>query len=83
MQPKPHAVTLEDSSNNYIQRPQRPDCPADREELGKATWTFLHTMAAYYPEHPSGRQRKEMNQFMKTFSQLYPCDDCADHMQAR
>ena len=27
--------------------------PPDGETLGKHTWTFLHTMAAYYPSKPS------------------------------
>ena len=58
-------------------------CPADREELGRATWTFLHTTAAYYPDQPSQKQQDEMAQFMATFSHLYPCEDCAEHMQTR
>jgi len=61
----------------------RDDCPVDREELGQATWTFLHTMAAYYPEHPTSKQRYEMAQFVSTFSKFYPCEDCAQHLQAR
>ena len=55
----------------------------DREELGSATWTFLHTMAAYYPDHPSGEQKKEMTQFVGIFSRFYPCEDCAEHLQRR
>lgn len=58
-------------------------CPADREELGRATWTFLHTMAAYYPEQPSKKQGEEMTRFIASFSCFYPCEDCAQHMQAR
>lgn len=61
----------------------RHDCPSDREELGRSTWTFLHTMAAYYPEQASKKQSEEMTQFIKTFSRFYPCEDCAEHMQAR
>jgi mitochondrial FAD-linked sulfhydryl oxidase len=41
--------------------PTRPaNCPADSEELGRATWTFLHTTAAYYPEKPTPNQRANM-----------------------
>ena len=57
-----------------------PDCPVDRDELGRATWTFLHTMAAYYPEKPTTVQQQEMKTMMKTFSKYYPCDDCSYHM---
>ena len=60
--------------------PPPPDCPVDRDELGRATWTFLHTMAAYYPEKPTTVQQQEMKTMMKTFSKYYPCDDCSYHM---
>lgn len=30
-----------------------------REEVGRATWTFLHTLAAQYPEHPTRQQQKD------------------------
>lgn len=52
-------------------------CPPDYSELGRATWTFLHTMAAYYPSAPTTRQQNDMNEFLTLFSQLYPCQSCA------
>ena len=27
-------------------------CPPDRSGLGSATWTFLHSVAAYFPARP-------------------------------
>ena len=30
-----------------------------KEEIGRATWTFLHTLAAQYPEQPTRRQRND------------------------
>ena len=33
---------------------------ARRDELGRATWTFLHTLAAQYPERPTSSQKKDV-----------------------
>lgn len=32
---------------------------AAREELGRATWTLLHTLAAQFPDRPSRQQQKD------------------------
>jgi FAD-linked sulfhydryl oxidase len=53
-------------------------CPLNRREVGRATWAYLHTMAAYYPERPSERQQKDMSQFMYTMAEFFPCGYCAD-----
>ncbi|KAJ1561532.1 hypothetical protein HK096_004352 [Nowakowskiella sp. JEL0078] len=57
------------------------DCPPDSIALGRSTWNFLHTMAAYYPSSPSQTQQTQMQQFLSTFSQFYPCGYCASHLQ--
>ncbi|KAH9655735.1 FAD-linked sulfhydryl oxidase ERV1 [Citrus sinensis] len=39
--------------------------PVTKDELGRATWTFLHTLAAQ----------------MAILSRMYPCKECADHFK--
>jgi FAD-linked sulfhydryl oxidase len=64
---------------------QRPHSSAPRqvtkEELGRATWTFLHTLAAQFPEHPSRQQQKDARTLMDVLTRIYPCADCASHFQ--
>ena len=54
-----------------------PGCPPDVEQLGRATWTFLHTTAAYYPEKPTPTQRANMLMLLRSLPILYPCTWCA------
>jgi FAD-linked sulfhydryl oxidase len=55
-------------------------CPVDVEQLGRATWSFLHTTAAYYPEHPTVDQRSNMLALLQSLPALYPCTHCASHL---
>ncbi|KAK0611159.1 ERV/ALR sulfhydryl oxidase domain-containing protein [Immersiella caudata] len=57
------------------------DCPPDSPQLGRATWTLLHSIAASYPSSPTPTQQSEITQFMSLFSKLYPCWVCAEDFQ--
>ncbi|KAG1765767.1 ERV/ALR sulfhydryl oxidase domain-containing protein [Suillus occidentalis] len=52
-------------------------CPPDVEALGRATWTFLHATAAYYPTRPTTHQRANMLNLIHALPVLYPCTHCA------
>lgn len=62
-----------------IRSDQQPShCPPDVEQLGRSTWTFLHSAAAYYPERPTPNQRANMLSLIRALPVLYPCWTCAD-----
>ncbi|KAI0076603.1 FAD-dependent thiol oxidase [Panus rudis PR-1116 ss-1] len=71
------------ASSAAVQQQQdvRPEyCPPDVEILGRSTWTFLHTTAAYYPEKPTPNQRANMLTLIRSLPVLYPCTHCASHL---
>ncbi|KAF9617999.1 hypothetical protein IFM89_039370 [Coptis chinensis] len=55
--------------------------PVSKEELGRATWTFLHTLAAQFPDRPTRQQKKDVKELMAILSRFYPCKECADHFK--
>ncbi|EFH67849.1 hypothetical protein ARALYDRAFT_892010 [Arabidopsis lyrata subsp. lyrata] len=52
--------------------------PVTKEDLGRATWRFLHTLAAKYPEKPTKQQNKDVKDLMAILSRMYPSRECAD-----
>ncbi|ORY28473.1 ERV/ALR sulfhydryl oxidase domain-containing protein [Naematelia encephala] len=59
------------------QQVDRRDCPADNTLLGRSTWTFLHTTAAYYPISAPRQTQDNMRALLVSLSLLYPCGPCA------
>jgi FAD-linked sulfhydryl oxidase len=68
-------------SSSSSQQPDRSDCPADTALLGRSTWTFLHTTAAYYPISAPPRTQENMRRLLSSLSVLYPCVPCAEDFQ--
>ncbi|KAL9174288.1 hypothetical protein ABFS82_02G042500 [Erythranthe guttata] len=60
---------------------EKSKCPTTKEDLGRATWTFLHTLAAQYPDKPSRQQKMDVKELMAILSRMYPCKECADHFK--
>lgn len=50
----------------------------DPDELGRSTWTFLHTLAATHPENPPPKEAARLERFMSDFAHIYPCAPCAE-----
>ena len=54
-----------------------PECPLTRDQLGRHTWAFLHTMAAYYPERPNAQQQRHMGELLERVGEFFPCESCS------
>lgn len=80
-EPTPTFVYTAKDLDEYQEDTPGGNCPLDRTELGRNTWSFLHTMAAYYPEKPSVETQTEMKDFIKLFSKFFPCEDCAKDLR--
>lgn len=70
------------STNEPLDRtPDRSNCPPDTAALGRSTWTFLHTTAAYYPTNAPPQTQSSMLNLLSSLSLLYPCSWCATDFQ--
>ncbi|KAL9940767.1 hypothetical protein V8E36_000255 [Tilletia maclaganii] len=70
--PAQQSSSRSDASSAYAGQ-----CPPDVEALGNATWTFLHSAAAYYPQRPSEAQQTSMRNLLRALPDVYPCSSCA------
>ncbi|KAK1359001.1 Sulfhydryl oxidase [Heracleum sosnowskyi] len=71
--------TLSESSQSHFKTNNAQ--PVSKEELGRATWTFLHTLGAQFPDKPTRQQKKDVKELMAILSRIYPCKECADHFK--
>lgn len=71
----------ESNERNVFARFLRKPTPAKvtKEELGRGSWTLIHTMAANYPEKPTPTERVHAAAFFQSIGTLYPCKLCRDH----
>nr|XP_043629594.1 FAD-linked sulfhydryl oxidase ERV1 [Erigeron canadensis] len=81
--PAPAPAPAPAASDSFSHQPtkQISSGPVTREELGRATWTFIHTLGAQYPEKPTRQQKKDVKELMAILSRMYPCKECADHFK--
>ena len=67
----PAAVSVDSSAASFHQ--------VDREELGRATWTLLHTLGAQFPDKPTRRQQKDVQALVRLGGASLPdCYHCGE-----
>ena len=56
-------------------------CDSERmDEVGRAGWRLIHSLAANYPEEPKFYQKFPWYGFMETLINFYPCQRCRNHL---
>lgn len=49
----------------------------EKERLGRSTWYLLHTIAKYYPENPTAKEKQAVRSLISALGVLYPCPSCS------
>eukprot|EP00301_Raphidiophrys_heterophryoidea_P016167 c2565_g1_i1.p1 GENE.c2565_g1_i1~~c2565_g1_i1.p1 ORF type:complete len:188 (-),score=25.77 c2565_g1_i1:369-932(-) len=55
--------------------------PPTRKQLGNSAWTLLHTVAATTPLEPDADHQEYLINFVYSFINLFPCEQCRAHAQ--
>lgn len=76
--PSSQTANKTENSASSTQSSYYDDCPLFRDQFGKVAWSYLHTMAAHYPQNPTETQMTKMKDFIETFTMFFPCKHCAD-----
>ena len=51
-----------------------------KQEIGRNTWSLLHSIAASYPNEPSEEDKKHIANFLFGLANLFPCKICGTHL---
>jgi mitochondrial FAD-linked sulfhydryl oxidase len=71
------STTLENDDKMFVNNNE----PLFRDQLGRAAWSYLHTMAAHYSKTPTNDEKGDMTKFIDTFAKFFPCKTCASDFQ--
>ncbi|EKX34976.1 hypothetical protein GUITHDRAFT_42578, partial [Guillardia theta CCMP2712] len=52
-----------------------------RDQLGRHTWYFLHSVGVTYPEYPTPADEQAVRFLVAALGQLFPCKSCRRHLQ--
>ncbi|CZT17951.1 related to ERV1 protein, mitochondrial precursor [Ramularia collo-cygni] len=75
------AIPLQDPLSSHAIAPKLGNETA-KAELGRATWKYLHTVMARFPDKPTEDESTALRTFIHLFQRLYPCGECAEHFGA-
>eukprot|EP01102_Stenamoeba_stenopodia_P004488 TRINITY_DN14784_c0_g1_i1.p1 TRINITY_DN14784_c0_g1~~TRINITY_DN14784_c0_g1_i1.p1 ORF type:complete len:200 (-),score=33.92 TRINITY_DN14784_c0_g1_i1:16-615(-) len=65
------------SSESPVEDENATEEPPSLGDLGRSTWTLIHTVAAAYPTKPEEAEKQTATLFFQTLSKVYPCNFCA------
>ena len=71
-------INMGGSSSSSSSSSSPVSCPPGREQLGSATWSLLHTTAAWFPDAPNESEKRAARQLIESLAVLYPCTHCAE-----
>ena len=57
--------------------------PNDPIRWGPPAWEFLYCVAFSYPHKPSKEEKKNMYKFLKSLSNILPCQTCRENYKTR
>lgn len=66
------AENKNDGSSSSSARPPSP------EDVGRSTWTFLHSFASSYPDRPDDATQQHAFALLRGLGSVYPCKWCRD-----
>ena len=51
-----------------------------KQEIGRNTWSILHSIAASYPNEPTKEDKQQVTNFLYGLANLFPCKICGSHL---